>query len=489
MKKFFLFTLCLQVFSSLAQNYDNIATPGLTFFNNGNSEIFGYRYDSVTFNGVDSVYQAPRLILRTNFYSCADTSAAPILSRTIIRKSDGTFKLLKISGDTILFLSQASLNQVWTCCALSEGRRVDAQVTDIRSDTVADTIDMVKEITFMARNQNGTVFPHPINGIKILLSKHFGFAKTIEWWYFPDSTGIWTMKGKSYPKVGVQDFSYKQCFDYQPGDEFHYLYSQFSGMVNTHIIEKILQKNFAAGDTIIYSKEICWIKWYPTPPPNTESYHDTVTVIITGDGGAIFTSIPEQFKPYYYNGEWHADRFFKTVETFNNREQKKFSSWFFCHPDSCWTEYCGGVDNYSVDYEYYGEGLGETGWYNEWWNGTYHEVNRKDLVYYKKGKEEWGTPFAPDCDVLLTTKKIISELQTIMVFPNPITSGEPIFIKENVSGCTATIIDISGKLVYKSTIYQNKPLIITGSILPGIYLFILTDKIGECKGRTKLIVN
>ena len=266
MKRFLIYFLTFQVFPALAQDYSNIASPGITYFSNGSQELLGYRYDSVTLIGADSVYDAPGLILRTNFYSCSDTTAAPVLSRRIIRKPDGTFKFLNISGDTIIFLSQASLNQVWTCFTLPAGRYVEAQVTDIRMDSVADTTDMVKEITFLARNQDGTVFPHPINGVNILLSKNFGFAETVEWWHFPDSTGIWTMKGKSFPKTGIQDFSYRQCYDFQPGDEFHSLLSEFSGLVNTHIIERILQKELAGGDTVIYSKEVCWVKWYPTSP-------------------------------------------------------------------------------------------------------------------------------------------------------------------------------------------------------------------------------
>lgn len=486
MKKFMLFLLFSPAFLTVAQDYSNIASPGVTYFGNGGPQLLGYRYDSVSFSGNDSIYFAPNLLLRSNYYSCSDTMGAPVLSRSIVRKPGGTFRFLKITGDTILFLCQASLNQVWTCYQFPTGQHVEAQVTDIRLDTVADTMDLVKEITFMAKNQNGTIYPHPINGIKILLSKNFGFAKTIEWWHFPDSTRLWTMRGKASPKAGIQDFNYHQCYDFEPGDEFHFLYSQFSGMVNTQIIEKILERSYAGGDTIIYSKEVCWIKRYPTSPPNTESYHDTISLIITGTGGATFTSIPEQFIPSFYNGEWNADRFFKPVETFNGREQKNHSEWLYCHPDSCWTEYCGGVDNYGISYDYYAEGLGQTGWYNEWWNGYYHEVNRRDLVYYKKGAEEWGTPYAPDCDVLLSTPELTDEKQSITIFPNPVCAGEPIYIKENLTCCSAVIIDLSGRVVHQSIINQNMP-VITSSPDPGIYVLVVKDKDGNCR-RTKMII-
>ena len=177
-------------------------------------------------------------------------------------------------------------------------------------------------------------------------------------------------------------------------------------------------------------------------------------MIITGEGEDVFTSVPEQFKPLYYYGEWHADRFYKPVETFNGREQKGYSTWFFCHPDSCWTENCGGVDTYSLSYDNFADGLGATGWYNESWDGWYHEVTtRKDLVYYKKGSEEWGAPFAPDCYVLLPTNELMKEPLAVTIFPNPAHAGEPVFIKENLSGCTAILTDLSGRIIGQSIIF------------------------------------
>ena len=494
MKQYLIILLILCFYEASAQNYNNIASTRTTFFKHTSVLLRGYKYDSVKVIGTDSAFYAPRVIIRnlSSPWACADTSNGPVLSMMIRKRPDGWFVFQDRNTDSIKFKSNANLNESWVCRPLPFNGLLKAKVTDIRTDSVIDTVDQVKEITFNAEYLNGTVYPHIINGVKIRLSKHYGFTKTIDWNLFPNDTLGWYLKGKGSPKIGLQDFTVAECYDYQPGDIFHITtsISRLGVTVFYKTIKTILSRINLGSDTVVYISEICKVKTVSHPPPNVTKWMDTITETIIYDDYELTSKInriPDQFTPTYGTHRT-ASRYYKMEAGFNGHPSKVVALDDYCM-NGCWMEYCGET-NYTQ--ENFAKGLGRYYYWHNEINGGSVDNQEESLVYYKKGDEEWGTPLAQNCQVLLGVEaKISPASMKITINPNPIRTIALIDSGQPRTSATSfyTLFDMMGRLV-KTGICNGVEFIFDRSgIGSGCYLLKLTDEKGGNARQTKMMIN
>ena len=68
----------------------------------------------------------------------------------VIRNVNGWCRFVTLNGDTAQINPDATLNESWTLMHLSGNILMKASVTDLRTGSIMDTIDQVKEITFQA---------------------------------------------------------------------------------------------------------------------------------------------------------------------------------------------------------------------------------------------------------------------------------------------------------------------------------------------------
>jgi hypothetical protein len=130
----------------------------------------------------------------------------------------------------------------------------------------------------------------------------------------------------------------------------------------------------------------------------------------------------------------------------------------------------------------------------EYWNYTYvkgcglaathYEAlevwvsHSKNLVYYKKGAEEWGNPLYVGIDE-------ISDLgMNINIFPNPATSFITINIKEGFAIEEAIIYNHLGQKVLEAVPVNNT--VDVSGLMAGIYFIEVATK--DWRERTKLVI-
>jgi hypothetical protein len=124
--------------------------------------------------------------------------------------------------------------------------------------------------------------------------------------------------------------------------------------------------------------------------------------------------------------------------------------------------------------------LGSTSTYIEGLGGPYYKDNmfasrERNLIYYKKGNEEWGTPFT---FTVSTSEQINSK--SISIFPNPVAAGSQIFLQDlgGKEMLEIRLVDLHGKQVQswqlKNTTNQES-LQLQKTIPPGLYALWIKD--------------
>ncbi|MFN2396799.1 MAG: hypothetical protein ABR597_14060, partial [Bacteroidales bacterium] len=133
---------------------------------------------------------------------------------------------------------------------------------------------------------------HNINGLHLKLSKNYGLIRTLNFLSFPDETSgmlenlsTYELTGITNPDLDVQNLTWMDVHDFEPGDEIHvkaktengYIEYYHNSRVNT--IYRYLLKN-DMQDSIRYTIErIREIKqkWSPQEDYTITFTHDTIT--------------------------------------------------------------------------------------------------------------------------------------------------------------------------------------------------------------------
>jgi hypothetical protein len=476
-KIFILFLICIPFFLP-AQNYQNICTPGTTFFKNSSGSILAFRRDSVLpTSSHDTVFISYRTRRDTianvwpNYY-CVDTTNGGILGRKIYKKHDGWFYFFNRHNDTIRINSQAALNESWSFCDLPDFGYIQARVTSIVSDSVLGTTDPVKIISFQAKNQLNNDIPHFLNDKSIRLSQHYGLSIMLDVFSIPDGTVFYSVCGNTGTGLGIQDFSMKDVYNFDIGDVFHY-----SGNSNNQgkecdwkIINTILGKTvYGNTDSVSYLMMSCEFE-YGDLCFNMTYGTTTVNYNIIGlDGDPTYSRLPNEL--------YGRDAFSRTVTV------KSISNNYYINYGYCWEHpyYLNNENNQ------YSPGLGcikRSG------SGDYYYWS-ESLVYYEKGSQTWGTPVANDCSDLLGIEygTQLSE-RLLRVIPNPIYTKAEISISgEKVNpGVHLTLYNSYGIQIFRDIFSSNPYFFQRNGINTGLYLLVVTDDEGKIIGKEKVIL-
>jgi hypothetical protein len=491
MKKsiFIIFSLCVN--SLFAQNYQNICSPGVTFFNNSTGVLKAFRLDSIHLPGnSDTIFISYRAIRDTandEYWGiCSDTTNGSILGRKIYKKSDGTFFFFNRNNDTVRILSTAVLNQSWKFCKLPGNQYIEAKVTSIISDSVADTTDMIKVITLQAKDNLNNNISNILNEKTIKLSQHFGLAKMLDVFFIPDATTMYDLAGKSHPQMGAQDITWKEIYDFEVGDIFHYYHSYgmppsaYGHTIQT-VLGKVIKGNF---DTVIYTLDNCSRTYAQGGPFN---YHDTITETFDSADFSYsdFSFLPEQFSPLTLSTV--QSRRSGDIGNYNQRMSKIIEPGFYdrMENESCWA--CTLFEIY--EQHIYTKGLGLSSYiYND---GGDWDFEKNYLVYFKKGLETWGTPVSTDCNSLLDGENNLKKGNIhLVIAPNPVEAEAKITITgidKNELG-TLLLNDITGRELTRMKITSNSFTFDRTGLGSGLYLLSVTNQQGAVIAHDKIIM-
>jgi hypothetical protein len=306
MKKIIFTLLLIAPLWLTAQNYTNICSAGPAFYKKMNlNQLKAYKTTSMVMPGGGDTIFFSYATLRDTAAECLDTTKGSILGRKIYRRQvDGMFLFFNKKNDTIYVNTKALLNDTWRFTKLTSGIYLEAKVIFLGPDSVMGVLDEVKKIELQAKRSDGTPQASPWNGKQFVMSKHYGLSKTFDMVNVPNDTTSYTIVGKLKPVIGVQEFGWKDIYNYNIGDVLH-----FSGYLSSSIgnpsstwkeIQTVITKTaYGAGpDSVLYKIDRC--KSTLTNPGNNHVYiHDTLTVKYKFNVMALDSTImryPDQFK-------------------------------------------------------------------------------------------------------------------------------------------------------------------------------------------------
>jgi hypothetical protein len=493
MQKYLLFLFVLSTQCLFAQDYQNICTPGTTFYRSPVNSFMAFRRDSVIPAGnSDTIFISYRAIRdTTGSTDCMDTTNGSVLGRKIVKNHSGWFYFFNKSGDTVKINSQASLNQSWKFCMLPGNAYMEAKVTSIGPDSVLGLIDQVKVITFQAKDAANNDIAHNLNQKSIKISQHYGLSKSLDIYSIPDDTTFFVLAGKTFPALGMQDLTWQEIYNFEVGDVFHY--SAWSNGAGWKTIKKVLSKTAYGIDSIVYTMEHC-VKTLEANYPYYETTHDTITtkyILSTNPDNSLLSRLPDEFFPYNivadaYSYSMFASQNRKVKSIFQN---EYLYSGRYNNEDTCWRR-SEGYYTFSVKGNY-AEGLGKTLDYLYLYNEGQPQHREEDLVYYKKGSEIWGTPVSTDCFSLVGIPQTGKKEITVSITPNPVETRTEIQVSDLTENDNSYFIlkDFLGRSVMQNNLVSNPYNLNREGLPAGLYFLSVYNKNGNLLARVKLIFN
>lgn len=489
MKSLKVFIILLIPILGASQNYQNICSPGITFFKSPDNYLKAFRLDSVyNVNPNDSVYLSYRAIRDTGYNYCRDTTNGSILGLKTYCSNTGFYYFFNRYQDSIKLNTNAGLNQSWKFMQLTSNSWLYATVTQVMLDSVLGNLDSIKDISFQAKNNVGQNISHIMNGRNIHLSKNYGLSQMYDVYWFPDDTTEYYLCGKTSLSLGINNISWQDVYNFDIGDEFHYSGSihYYPGPAYTDYsrIKKILDKQvFTNPDSIAYQEEYCEHRiTYTQYGPIIQNTNDTIAEGFGLSANPQLIRLPDEFVPANDLGIY-ANEYSRTLLSPWNTTTQVINEGDYYY-QSCfgppWE--WGSSITYSV-------GLGVTSW---WSWGTQWDTDNESLVYYKKGSIVWGTQVATDCNTLVPMDtKPQKKAITIEIIPNPVrTSAEVhIFGMNEDSGMMFSIFDGLGRQVLDIPVTNKDFNLDCSGFHPGLFFYRLTNQSGKSFSIGKVIVN
>lgn len=126
----------------------------------------------------------------------------------------------------------------------------------------------------------------------------------------------------------------------------------------------------------------------------------------------------------------------------------------------------------------YAEGLGLSGSWG-YYSGQGNSIEyKRDLVYFKKGGEEWGTraPVIPQYPAVKNS--------SILIYPNP-AHDRTTLVKEGMDNAVLILNDFQGRKILTDTFEGQIMTLPTGLLIPGIYFITIVI---EAKADTAVLI-
>jgi len=458
MKGIILIVMIIVSNSIFAQNYQNICSPGVSFYSDDAFyNLLAFSRDSmVVYPNLDTLFISYPAI-HDSGGNCYDTTNGSVFGRKVLRTALGSrFLFFNWVGDTITIIPGTGLNQGWTLFHFTNGPYFQANVSSIAPESFLGTTDMVKTITLQAKNGLGVNIPHPINGMTFKISEHYGIISFFKIYKFPEEVWKVSLAGKQTPLIGVQYASAFDLFNFEIGDEFHYKgfyknYQWYGGLTEWKEIKTIVSKSIYI-DSIVYKSYRCR-RETRTESPYYLTIQDTVMdVYYLAD--PFYSSLPEQFLPA--TNQWYATPYCNAFEGFCGRLIKVLRPNAYSYSLNCWGMGSGGVSGDEI-VQHYTDGLGETFYHRRMTMQMLIE-RREELMFFHKGNEICGTPVAVDCSVLVGQREVSqSDKVEIKIVPNPARSFITInFRYTNDKSYEILVLNILGEEVLTISVPENE---------------------------------
>jgi hypothetical protein len=452
-----------------AQHYQTVYSNKIAFFDNQSGNVKCIRIDSVRYDNDSILF--PFSNIQQIDYDCFTPYGPSWIGEKVIM-NDSMNLFFNQKNDTIKIKINAVLNESWIAYELTDSTKIVARVINFDTLTFLGQLDSVKTIGFQVYDKTMTPLDSDLNDMTISISMNFGFIKTLNFFLFPDFEFNYNSEfleeynliGLSEPRLGIQNLTWFDVYDFQVGDEVHILYESNFAMCGgdngkSRTIDKYISRS-DYPDSIVYEIDREQIIQEFSPESTIEHSHHTIRTVITQN--TTFDHLP---------GEPIVSEYLAHTYTMTNgddlyKTEPSVYEQIWPTQDSCWTNCCydGGYC-----YCHYIKGLG--GPYCDCENNFMcfgSSTNR--IVYYKKVEKTWGTP------LILSDIPDINDYLGIEIYPNP--TGEKIWIKIPSSNLPLTfeLVDLSGKTLLRREIKAEMTSFKLDEYLKGIYLYRIINE-------------
>ncbi|MCD7971522.1 MAG: T9SS type A sorting domain-containing protein [Candidatus Azobacteroides sp.] len=486
-KYYFIFLLFLSgTICLFAHDYQTVYSPYPALFSI-EGKIVTSEIDSVHMQGADSVFY-PVKEMRENpeIGYCLLPSPSWLGEKIVIQ--DGLNVFLNLENEEIHIKTDAELNETWTVYRKEDDVRIEGKVIAHETEEFLGIEDLVKTISFQMYDKDNNLVEIYLPSVKISRSHGFIAAvnficfpyvpENLNYLYFEGYNYLSTpeLVGLTYPEAGIQNLTWREVYDFQPGDEIHtvsedwliYPNSGIQGRAykeiykylgrtdhEDHIYYTVARTSLFHNlddDKLIYTKDTIEIKQEAHPEVKLELLPQKIYRPEFADERSIFS---------YSASMELTDPISKIMPSEEMQVIQKWDEW----RDNCW-QYVGTDNLYTFDLRtIYLKGLG----------GPYFDHARREyitffreLVYYKKGDKTWGTPL----DIVNSIYDISVNNQPV-IYPNPV--KEILWIKEEVLDAASeiTLTDLSGKIMVRKAVGISENVINLSNLPDGVYLYKL----------------
>lgn len=449
------------------------------------AEINGYRhfYPDPVFRDVSVSPSSGQLIY------CADTNGVSWLGSFTSAGIAGNF-FTNISGDAIRFRTDAQPGEPWICCRISDTTRLWAKITGCEIDTVLGIPDSVRSISFQATLLSGDSVIHPLNSQTFRVSKHFGMITFCDFYYFPECNLDYSLAGYQEQELnlGEHNLTNHEVFDFSVGDEFHtYEGGEFSQPVfypSKRTVSRVLGLTWnAQHDTVTYLMSMYQDHWYgmmsyehhyskltysvsyPYQDLSCKSldFNPGQSLVCPGQGSSV-QSVNTYVQYRSPDGKYGNRRI--------KKRENEYGSGSYCS-DSLFQKIMSNFQPCFLD-TFYVEGCGGLYWNQECYDYIDHTSSHfyKDLVYYRKGNETWGTPFdTTGWQVPNNDANIFPSNGKYTIFPNPANHEITIQIqREGRQDISLKVVDMYDRIVRQLELHNDKTVLDVSEFGSGMYI-------------------
>ena len=477
------FVCSLFLISSLGgftQNYQSVKSGFTHFFLDETGEDHGMLMDSVSVFGTDSIF-TNHFTVRQLVDGRLNVPVAGWLGEKTIIKPTGENLFFNAGGDTILIETQAQLNDTWNLFKLNPSSYLEATVLSVGTETILGSSVDIKTISLQRKDYSGTLLNHPLNGKTIQLSNSLGIIQGLDFYLFPNDTTQIEIAGMENPTIGIHRLTPEEAYDFEVGDEFHYEYEKNANDGSSPHFEKRIERvtsvnNDPNGRRIMFDVWM-WVRRFDgQPSPLTlieESIYINDSLILSEPwfSSPLTDAMPNSAEDldtssgylHYTPTEFH---YFETSHIPALTFQGSDNSHYEIDSVGFWSSAIFSGWDYSTTT--YGNGIGRTYWTHQIGNGVDYLDETEELTYFKKGTQEWGTPFT--ISEIMDVGNVQAEINYTL-YPNPIKSGSLLQLEKQRE--QVEIFDLSGKLIRS---VKNSTVVETNGLPSGIYLVkIKTD--------------
>ena len=480
--------------ATYAQDWQCLKTDRITFFSSDSTNIRSIRIDSII-NHSDTIDYICFKMLRENPFQteCFTKNGDSWMGKKFRVLPNGNNVFYNKINKPIYIKTKAQYGETWFFYSYTNSNSyyIEAKISSIDTMNIFGVNDSIKIISLQLKDSNNNNVNYVtewdsiyiINTSQLILSKTFGLVQIIDFLKFPINniieidfdmygTGyIYKLIGITNPPLGYKNITSTDIFDFDINDEIHtqdissysnyYPYGHSIQKIEKYI-SKITSEN---EDTITYTIERCYYtSTYDHGFIDSSAFRDTILFkfIKSASQYNILNSLSGE--PSLNGGSW----------TFNisNLSSKYYGGENIFEPNFYDSTCLNRMYYDPVFYNYFYKGLG--GPFYHYYNSITQQEVKKQIVYYKKGTVEFGSPY--DCNTLLYVKNNLFINNCCRIFPNPTSKFLHVETIQNTDySFVVQIENIQNKKCIKQEFINNTNIDIS-SFSKGMYIVKIFSK-------------